>query len=134
MSTTTIFVKTVANLISQPLKFNLDLDSDEVEVALAAADLDPATCTFTAALTACQEYANVVQAFGQYPTRGGKRPNSGAPIGNSNGRKEITRDISVMMRLSQEEHDTIAAATGGKKLSTWLRETVLAAADKESLK
>ena len=87
-----------------------------------------------AALTACREYANAVQAFGQYPTRGGKRPNSGAPIGNSNGRKEITRDIPVMMRLSQDEHDTIAAATDGKKLSTWLRETVLAAANKENLK
>ena len=107
------------------------LDSDEIDAALAAADLDPATCTFTAALTACQEYANVVQAFGQRPTRGGKRPNSGAPIGNSNGRKEITRDIPVMMRLSQEEHDTIAAATDGKKLSAWLREIALAAAGKE---
>jgi len=56
-----------------------------------------------------------------------------APIGNSNGKKEIVRDISVTMRLSQEEYNTIAAATGGKKLSTWLREIALAAS-KENLK
>ena len=104
------------------------LDSDEIDAALAHANLDPATCTLWAALTACREYANAAQAFRQYPTRGGKRPNSGAPISNSNGRKEITKDISVLVRMSQEEHDTIAAATGGKKLSTWLREMVLAAA------
>lgn len=110
------------------------LDSDEIDAALAAADLDPATCALTAALTACQEFANAVQAFGQYPTRGGKRNGSGAPRGNSNGRKEIVREISLTMRLSQEEYQTIAAATGGKKLSTWLREIALAAANKENLK
>lgn len=108
------------------------LDSDEIDAALAAADLNPQTCTLAAALTACQEFANAAQAFGQHPTRGGKRPNSGAPIGNSNGRKEIVREISLTMRLSQEEYSTIAAATGGKKLSTWLREIALAAADKEN--
>ena len=107
------------------------LDSDEIDAALAHANLDPATCTLWAALTACREYANAAQAFGQFPTRGGKRNGSGAPISNSNGRKEITRDIPVMMRLSQEEHDTIAAATDGKKLSAWLREIALAAAGKE---
>jgi len=73
------------------------------------------------------------QAFRQYPTSGGKRNGSGAPIGNSNGRKEIVRDIFVTMRLSQQEYETIAAATGGKKLSTWLREIALAAS-KENLK
>ena len=77
------------------------------------------------------EYANAVQAFGQYPTRGGKRDGSGAPIGNSNGRKEIVREISLTMRLSQEEYSAIAVATDGKKLSTWLREIALAAASKE---
>ena len=107
------------------------LDSDEIDAALAAADLDPATCTFTAALTACQEYANAVQAFGQRPTRGGKRNGSGAPIGSSNGKKEIVKDISLAIRLSQEEYSTIAASCGGKKLSTWLREMALAAASKE---
>ena len=125
---------TVADLIAQPLAHGLDLDSDQVEAALAHANLDPATCTPAEALTACQEFANAAQAFRKYPTRGGKRPNSGAPISNSNGRKEITRDIPVMMRLSQEEHDTIAAATDGKKLSAWLREIALAAANKENLK
>lgn len=104
------------------------LDSDEIGAALAHADLDPATCTLAEAMTACQEFANATQAFGQYPTRGGKRPNSGAPIGNSNGRKEITREISLTMRLSQEEYRAIAAATGGQKLSTWLREIALKAA------
>ena len=118
---------TINDLISQPLAYGLDLDSDQVEAALAAADLNPATCTLAAALTACQEFANAVQAFGRYPTRSGKRPNSGAPIGNSNAVKEIVRDISLTMRLSGEEHDTIAAATGGKKISTWLREIALAA-------
>ncbi len=108
------------------------LDSDEIDAALAHADIDPATCTLAEALTACQEFANAVQAFGQYPTRGGKRNGSGAPRGNSNGRKEIVREISLTMRLSQEEYQTIAAATGGKKLSTWLREIALAAANKES--
>lgn len=125
---------TVADLISHPPAYGLDLDSDQVEAALAHADLDPQTCTLTAALTACQEYANAVQAFGQYPTRGGKREGSGAPIGNSNGRKEIVREISLTMRLSQEEYQTIAAATGGKKLSTWLRKTALAAANEENTK
>ena len=67
---------TVANLIAQPLACGLDLDSDQVEAALARADLNPQTCTFAEAVTACQEYANAVQAFGQCPTRGG------APIGN----------------------------------------------------
>lgn len=123
---------TVADLIAQPIAFGLDLDSDQVEAALAHADLDPNTCALWAALTACQEYANAVQAFGQYPTRGGKRNGSGAPIGNSNGRKEIARDISVTMRLSQEEYSTIAAATDGEKISTWLREIALAAANKEN--
>lgn len=73
-----------------------------------------------------------MQAFGQYPTRGGKRNGSGAPRGNSNGCKEIVKEISLTMRLSQEEYQAIAAATGGKKLSTWLREIALAAADKEN--
>ena len=50
------------------------LDSDEIDAALAHADLDPTTCTLAEAITACQEFANAVQAFGQYPTRGGKRP------------------------------------------------------------
>ncbi len=63
---------TVANLIAQPLAYSLDLDSDQVEAALSHADLDPATCTLAEAMTACQEFANAVQAFGQYPTRGGK--------------------------------------------------------------
>ena len=117
---------TVANLIAQPLSCGLDLDSDQVEAALAAADLNPATCTLCAALTACQEYANAAQAFREYPTRGGKRPNSGAPRGNSNGKKEIVRDISLVIRLSQEEYRTIAAATDGEKISTWLREIALA--------
>ncbi len=90
--------------------------------------------SLAAALTACQEYANAVQAFGHPPTRGGKRPNSGAPIGNSNGRKEIVREISLTMRLSQQEYETIAAANGGKKLSTWLREIALAAANEENTK
>lgn len=85
--------------------YAIDLDSDQVEAA---------------------------QAFRKYPTRGGKRPNSGAPRGNSNGRKEIVRDISVTMRLSQEEYQTIAAATGGKKLSTWLREIALAASTRKN--
>ena len=119
---------TVANLIAQPLAHGLDLDSDQVEAALTHADLNPQTCTLWAALTACREYANAAQAFRKYPTRGGKRPGSGAPIGNSNGRKEIVRDISLVIRLSGEEHDKIAAATDGKKLSTWLREIALAAA------
>ena len=119
---------TVADLIAQPLAYGLDLDSNQVEAALAAANLDPATCTPAEALTACQEFANAVQAFGQYPTRGGKRPNSGAPIGNSNGKKKITKDISVVVRISQQEHQAIAAATGGKGVSTWLREIALAAA------
>lgn len=122
---------TVANLIAQPLSCGLDLDSDQVEAALAAADLNPQTCSFTAALTACQEFANAAQAFGQYPTRGGKRNGSGAPRGNSNGKKEIVKDISLKMRLSEEEYNTIAAATGGKKIGTWLREVALAAASKE---
>lgn len=107
------------------------LDSDEIDKALAHANLDPATCTYAEAVTACQEFANAAQAFGRYPTRGGKRPNSGAPIGNSNGKKKIVRDISLKMRLSEEEYNTIAAATGGKKISTWLREVALAAASKE---
>ena len=107
------------------------LDSDEIDAALAHADLDPATCTFTAALTACQEFANAVQAFGKYPTRGGKRDGSGAPRGNGNGKKEIVKDISLVIRLSQEEYSAIAASCGGKKLSTWLREMALAAASKE---
>lgn len=101
------------------------LDSDEIDAALAAANLDPTTCTYAEALTACQEFANAIRAFGQHPTRGGKRPNSGAPIGNSNGRKEIVRDISLTMRLSQEEYNTIAARCGGKQISTWLREVAL---------
>lgn len=117
---------TVANLIAQPLVYGLDLDSDQVEAALAAADLNPQTCSFTAALTACQEFANAAQAFGQYPTRGGKRNGSGAPRGNSNGKKEIVKDISLVIRLSQEEYRTIAAATDGEKISTWLREIALA--------
>ena len=107
------------------------LDSDEIDKALAHANLDPQTCTITEAVTACQEFANAAQAFGQYPTRGGRRTGAGAPIGNSNGRKRIVRDISLTMRISQEEYDTIAAATGGKKIGTWLREVALAAASKE---
>lgn len=118
----------IRDLIAQPLAFNLDLDSDQVEAALAAANLDPQTCELAEAVTACQEFANAVQAFGQQPTRGGKRPNSGAPRGNSNGKKEIVRDISLTMRLSEEEYNTIAAATGGKKIGTWLREIALKAA------
>ena len=125
---------TVSDLIAQPLAYGLDLDSDEIDAALAAADLDPATCTLWAALTACREYANAAQAFRKYPTRGGKRDGSGAPISNSNGRKEITKDISVVVRISQEEYSTIAAATGGKKLSTWLREIALAAAGNKNKK
>lgn len=119
---------TVADIIAQPLSFNLDPDSDQVEAALAAANLDPATCTIAEALTACQEFANAAQAFGQYPTRGGKRFGSGAPIGNSNSKKKIVRDISLTMRISEEEYNTIAAATGGKKIGTWLREMALKAA------
>ena len=106
------------------------LDSDEIDAALAAADLDPATCTPAEALTACQEFANAAQAFGQSPTRGGKRNGSGAPRGNSNGKKEIVKDFALVIRLSQEEYSTIAAATDGK-ISAWLREIALAAASKE---
>lgn len=122
---------TVADIIAQPLAFNLDLDSDQVEAALSAANLNPATCTYAEAVTACQEFSNAAQAFGQHPTRGGRRTGAGAPIGNSNGRKRIVRDISLTMRISQKEYDTIAAATGGKKVGTWLREVALAAASKE---
>jgi len=111
----------ISDLISYPPAYGIDLDSDQVEAALAAANLDPQTCTIDQAITACQE-------FGQHPTRGGKRPNSGAPTGNSNSKKEIVRDISLTMRLSQEEYDTIATATGDKKIGTWLREVALAAA------
>lgn len=63
---------TINDLISQPLAYGLDLDSDQIEAALAHANLDPQTCTLAEAITACQEYANAVQAFGQYPTRSGK--------------------------------------------------------------
>ena len=125
---------TVSDLIAQPLAYGLDLDSDEIDAALAHANLDPQTCTLAAALTVCQEFANAAQAFGQYPTRGGKRPNSGAPIGNSNGKKKITKDISVVVRISQQEHQAIAVATDGKKLSTWLREIALAAASNKNKK
>lgn len=114
---------TVADIIAQPLAFNLDLDSDQVEAALAAANLDPQTCTIEQAFDA-------IAAYQMRPTRGGKRPNSGAPFGNSNGRKPIVRDISLTMRLSQQEYEAIAAATGGKKISTWLREIALAASRK----
>lgn len=107
------------------------LDSDEIDKALAHANLDPQTCAITEAVTACQEFANAIRAFGQQPTRGGKRPNSGAPRGNSNGKKEIVRDISLVIRMSQQEYEAIAAATGGKKIGTWLREIALAAAGKE---
>ena len=72
---------TINDLISQPLAYGLDLDSDQIEAALAAADLNPQTCTSAEALTACQEYANAVQAFGQFPTRSGR-----AADGRTDGR------------------------------------------------
>lgn len=111
----------VIDLIAQPLAFNLDLDSDQVEAALAAANLDPTTCTIEQAFDA-------IAVYQMRPTRGGKRFGSGAPIGNSNGRKEIVKDISLVVRMSQQEYQIIAAATNGKGVSTWLREVALEAA------
>ncbi len=69
---------TINDIIARPLTYGLDLDSDQVEAALAHANLDPTTCTLAEALTACHEFANAVQAFGQYPTRSGKLATGGA--------------------------------------------------------
>ena len=50
-----------------------------------------------------------MQAFGQHPTRGGKRPNSGAPTGNSNAAKPRERVRNRQAKISQADTEHFAA-------------------------
>lgn len=101
------------------------LDSDEIESALADANLDPLTCSYAEAVTACQEFANAIQAFGQPPTRGGRREGAGAPRGNQNGRRDVVRPHRIQIHVSDNELAAITAAAGDVPLARWVREAAL---------
>lgn len=101
------------------------LDSDEIDKALAAANLDPQTCTYAEALTACQELANAIRAFGQPPTRGGRRTGAGAPRGNQNGKRDVVRPHRIQIRLTADELTVLTAAAGDVPLARWVREAAL---------
>lgn len=101
------------------------LDSDEIESALAAANLDPTTCTYAAAIAACQEYANAIRAFGQSPTRGGRRTGAGAPKGNQNNKRNVVRPHRIQIHVSDNELAAITAAADDVPLARWVREVAL---------
>ena len=101
------------------------LDSDEIESALADANLDPQTCAYVEAVTACQEYANAIRAFGQSPTRGGRRTGAGAPKGNQNNKRNVVRPHRIQIHVSDNELAAITAAAGDVPLARWVREVAL---------
>jgi len=101
------------------------LDSDEIELALAAANLDPTTCTYAEAVTACQEFANAIRAFGKPPTRGGRRTGAGAPRGNQNNKRNVVRPHRIQIHLTADELTAITAAAGNMPLARWVREVAL---------
>ena len=104
------------------------LDSDEIESALADANLDPQTCAYVEAINACQEYANAIQAFGQPPTRGGRREGAGAPRGNQNNKRDVVRPHRIQIHVSDDELAAITAAAGDVPLARWVREAAVSAA------
>lgn len=108
------------------------LDSDEIDKALAAANLDPTTCTCAEAVTACQEYANAVQAFGQQPTRGGRRTGAGAPRGNKNNKRDVVRPHRIQIHLTADELAAITAAAGDVPLARWVREAAVRNIEKKN--
>ena len=101
------------------------LDSDEIDKALADANLDPQTCTYAEAATACQEFANAIRAFGQSPTRGGRRTGAGAPKGNQNNKRNVVRPHRIQIHLTADELAAITAAAGDVPLARWVREAAL---------
>ena len=101
------------------------LDSDEIDKALADANLDPTTCTYAEAGNACQRYANAIQAFGQPPTRGGRREGAGAPRGNQNNKRDVVRPHRIQIHVSDDELAAITAAAGDVPLARWVREAAL---------
>jgi hypothetical protein len=107
------------------------LDSDEIDKALADANLDPQTCTYAEALTACQEYANAIQAFGKPPTRGGRRTGAGAPRGNQNNKRNVVRPHRIQIHLTADELAALTAAAGNMPLARWVREVAVNAANKQ---
>jgi hypothetical protein len=103
----------------------IPLNSDEIDAALAAANLDPTTCTCAEAVTACREYANAIRAFGQPPTRGGRRTGAGAPKGNQNNKRDVVRPHRIQIHVSDNELAAITAAAGNVPLARWVREAAI---------
>ena len=101
------------------------LDSDEIDAALTHANLDPLTCSYAEAVTACQEFANAIRAFGQPPTRGGRRTGAGAPKGNQNNKRDVVRPHRIQIHVSDNELAAITAAAGNVPLARWVREAAI---------
>ena len=72
-----------------------------------------------------EEFANAIRAFGQSPTRGGRRTGAGAPKGNQNNKRNVVRPHRIQIHLTADELAAITAAAGDVPLARWVREAAL---------
>ncbi|MFM8332255.1 MAG: hypothetical protein ACKN9T_11245 [Candidatus Methylumidiphilus sp.] len=102
----------ISDLISYPPAYGIDMDSDEVEAKLTELGIDPANCTIGEALN----------ALNKMPLASRR---AGAPRGNQNNKRPVTRDNVLLIRLTDDEQKAIAAAAGSMPVRRWVREAAL---------